>query len=197
MSELEALLAQVRAAAVERGPQWLQQQLADVLGGSGSSTSPVPSSPGRKRARKVRPPERLSPSPVPKAHRARRSPCPRDPPGLTAGLPAHASGVGPGRNPTPRRSSTARSSGRSMRQPSPSPPPCRCPVWEGCSAGETQRDAQWGASLPLSCPEREGCPGFRETHWGGAVIVPRQPPTQGSGAFGSPCHCCAERSSAG
>lgn len=116
---MEALLAQFRAAAVARGPQWLQQHLSDTLGGSGAAPSPDVSPPASKRARRVRPPERLSPSPTPRVQRPIRSSI-RNPSGSAAGLAAHSPSSGPGRNPRRRRDPRGRGDASYLSPSSPS-----------------------------------------------------------------------------
>lgn len=105
MGDFEALFSQLRAAADVHGTDWLHDKVSELLGGAGQGGSPMaPSAP--LRARRVRPPERLSPDVSPRVQRRARSPSAgpsRDPP---APAPKRRSAKGlvrPGRNPLPRR----------------------------------------------------------------------------------------------
>lgn len=95
MSEVETLLDQVRAAVEDQGAAAAIRH----DGGSGVAPSPATFPSDMKQARRVPPPERLSPSPVSRVQCPHRSPCLRDPPGPAAGLPAPSPSGGPRKNP--------------------------------------------------------------------------------------------------
>lgn len=143
MSDLEALWDQVRAAASARGPQWLQQQLLGMLGGSGADPSSPGSPPSSKRARRVRPPERLSPSHSPRVRRPHGSSV-RNPSVSPAVPSASGSSGGPGRNPRHRRDLREEGTLRSL---SPSSPPST--VVQDMAAGSP-------ADVPSRRPARRG-----------------------------------------
>lgn len=99
MADLEAMLASLRDAALERGTGWLEEYMRGAL-------PPPPlaaEAPGpRRAARRSRPPERLSPESTPRARRRQRSPS-RDPPVPAAGSQSRSGGRA-GRNPSRRPS---------------------------------------------------------------------------------------------
>lgn len=69
--QAEALLARMRAGAMQHGTGWLAQQVRTAL----PHLPPVSDVPGPRRAsRRSRPPERLSPDNTPRARRRIRSP---------------------------------------------------------------------------------------------------------------------------
>lgn len=109
MSNLQALLEQVRAAVAAHGDEWLQSGLAAVP----AVSVPGPAAPERReRQRRSRPPERLSPEVTPRIRRRMRSPS-RDPlPAAGRQSPCPAGGVGR-RNPSARRGSAGAGSGAS------------------------------------------------------------------------------------
>ncbi|XP_044141387.1 uncharacterized protein LOC122931380 [Bufo gargarizans] len=99
MSEVEALLAQLRAAAESRGSGWLQATIQGLLPGSGEATaSALPSS----RPRRTRPPARLSPEVTPRVWRRLRSPSVA-PPARAAVSTRSSRQSRAGRNPVVRR----------------------------------------------------------------------------------------------
>lgn len=152
-------MAHVRAAAVDRGLQCLQQQLSGVLGGQEQLPLPASSLLGRKRARKVRTPESLSPSPVPCVQHPHRSPFHRDPPGPATGLPASS----PGRGLWEESSSPAGPEGEggillllSLLPLSSDAGACCCPP------AEVQRGAGWrGSCYEMECHGPSAAPSGR------------------------------------
>lgn len=99
MSELEQLLAQLRAAAGIHGAEWIQSQVTASLQGV-QQNSPR-AGPAQQRARRSKPPERFTPERTPQAQRRIGSPQvePSGPPAKR--MPALDGGA-PGRNPHPR-----------------------------------------------------------------------------------------------
>lgn len=67
MSDLDSLWSQLREAAETHGSAWLQSQIASTLQGVGQG--PSSSRPASVRARRSRPPERLSPDNTRRPHR--------------------------------------------------------------------------------------------------------------------------------
>lgn len=79
MSQVDALLAQLRAEAETRGPEWLQENLGPMLARPAGSTSAVGRESGR--ARRSMSPERFSPEPSPRVQCHIGSPHSRAPSG--------------------------------------------------------------------------------------------------------------------
>lgn len=114
MGNLEGLLSQFRAAAVEKGmpaavekgTNWLHSQISELLVGVSQGASSDQASLATTRAQRSWPPERLSPAVTPQVQRHCRSTYrsnSRDPPGPAQKCRSAQPGVQPGRSPLPRR----------------------------------------------------------------------------------------------
>lgn len=108
------MLARIRAAAVASGPQWLRDQLSGLLPESGQViATPAPSI---TRARRSRPPERLSPELTPRGCRRAGSPV-MDPSAFAAKRTPSQQASGAGRNPLHRRPPGGRSGSATRSHP--------------------------------------------------------------------------------
>ncbi|XP_066436627.1 uncharacterized protein [Eleutherodactylus coqui] len=93
-ASVEDLLAKIRAEALVRGVDWLRETMAEALEDKGAAADTEDAQPCAKR---VRPLEHRSPSPVPRT-RCRVSSPDRDPPGAATGQCPASEGLHPGRN---------------------------------------------------------------------------------------------------
>ncbi|XP_075691310.1 uncharacterized protein LOC142659255 [Rhinoderma darwinii] len=92
---VDEIIERLRAEALVRGDDWLRETVTQILKNAGMAPDAQDPPP---RARRVRPSEHRSPSPVPRSRRRVRSPS-RDPPGSAAGQCPASEMLRPGRNP--------------------------------------------------------------------------------------------------
>lgn len=151
MGDLEQLLSQLKAAAALHGSAVVESRVSAIFQGVAQAQlqpSPVP----RVRARRSRPPERLSPDVTPRAQRRHGNPA-RD----SSGPPSKrlpAGGGDPGRNPLHRRSlrggDTHHPSGRLPSSIVWMPEHAAAPPGEDPAGGSAQRGRDSAAGAGLS-----------------------------------------------